>query len=727
MTPPKVTVLTATYNRPRYLPAAIRSVVAQDMPDWEMLVINDGGVDVAGVVEEFGDERIRYFDRPENRGKAACLNFGLERARGEYVAYLDDDDLWYPYHLHALAEVLDREPDTGVAYSDLYKVVVLVTADRRRVPLEKRVDVCRDYNRMFMFHFNHTLHVSLMHRKELLTRAGGYNENVRVLIDWDLTRRLSFYTDFRHVRAVTGEYYVPLKDSDRISDVEREDEKRYRLNLRRIRGGLPPEPWPRVEKVTVVFPVRQWDGRTPRILRYFADRLDYPCRIVLVDRTGSADGPRKCRRILGVPEGLESFRVIPGSRDVPLHEAYLAGARAAESDYCYLPSEQLCLAKDMRLLEAVSHILGESASAVRWSCDGEEGAPYDVFVRTDVLRELGGAPPKEWPEARTLPPDWIPEALEPDYLLRFARHCEEEGDFAAARDLLLRAARMEKGGTGSPYVVQHLARVCFRLGDFGPAESMCRDLIELGYGADNYVRLGQIRQNRGRHAEAAQAYREGLRMIGLGEDDLQSDVFPLAGPVEFQVFCAMAGLGECLTELGRGQEAAQVLRRAARLRADSARPYVAFARLFMSAGDLARAEEALTAAARQPGGDRSAGVAAALAEVHERQGNVELACRQWERALDCAPDNWRYLQRLIRTKEAAGEAQEVLERCRGFLSLRPGHAQALAEFGRLCLDQGLTEEAGEAARRATLLAPGDPAVGELKARLEAVRSPGADD
>ncbi|MHC4591189.1 MAG: glycosyltransferase family 2 protein, partial [Planctomycetota bacterium] len=161
---PTVTVLTPTYNRPACLAHAIRSVHMQRFTDWEMLVINDGGTDVRAVVESFQDPRIVYIQRPENKGKAACLNLGLERARGRYIAYLDDDDLWYPNHLSALTRALDDNPSAGVAYSDLYAVVFLRGENGRRIPIEKRVCVCRDYNRMLMFHFNHTLHVSLVHR-----------------------------------------------------------------------------------------------------------------------------------------------------------------------------------------------------------------------------------------------------------------------------------------------------------------------------------------------------------------------------------------------------------------------------------------------------------------------------------------------------------------------------------------------------------------------------------
>ncbi|KPK62685.1 MAG: hypothetical protein AMK73_05760, partial [Planctomycetes bacterium SM23_32] len=295
---PTVTVLMPTYNRPSCLPDAIRSVAGQQFADWELLVINDGGRDVGDVVASFRDARISYLSLPENRGKAACLNLGLERARGRYVAYLDDDDVWYPNHLATLVRALEENEEIGVAYSDLYAVVFLKGPDGRRYPLEKRVVICRDYNRLLMFHFNHTLHVSLMHRKELALRAGGYDEEVRVLIDWDLTRKLSFYTDFLHVQRTTGEYYQPVCDSDRISDVQRRDEEGYRQAARRVRADLPPEPWPKVRKVAALLPLTRWDEAELGAVRYLCDMLDYPCRLVLLNCAPRHD-EAACRQALG--------------------------------------------------------------------------------------------------------------------------------------------------------------------------------------------------------------------------------------------------------------------------------------------------------------------------------------------------------------------------------------------------------------------------------------------
>lgn len=101
---PTVSIITPTYNRPELLQEAIQSVLAQSLDDWEMLIVDDGSdPGVQPVIDAFADPRLRYV-RLEHVGRSAARNRGLELARGDYIGFLDDDDL---YHSDKLAHEID--------------------------------------------------------------------------------------------------------------------------------------------------------------------------------------------------------------------------------------------------------------------------------------------------------------------------------------------------------------------------------------------------------------------------------------------------------------------------------------------------------------------------------------------------------------------------------------------------------------------------------------------
>jgi hypothetical protein len=111
---PKVSVIIPTYDRPAFLRQAIASVLAQTYPDFEILVVDDGSIgDTRSVVEEMSDPRIRYTWQ-ENAGRSAARNRGLALARGEFIAFLDDDDLYLRDKLSHQAAYLEAHPEVDL-------------------------------------------------------------------------------------------------------------------------------------------------------------------------------------------------------------------------------------------------------------------------------------------------------------------------------------------------------------------------------------------------------------------------------------------------------------------------------------------------------------------------------------------------------------------------------------------------------------------------------------
>ena len=115
---PKVSVIIPTHNRAALLPRAVSSVLTQTYGDFELLIIDDASTDdTPQVIAGFSDRRIRSFRQDANQGQSAARNVGIANARGEYVAFLDDDDECVPRRLEEQVALLDAAlPDIAIVY-----------------------------------------------------------------------------------------------------------------------------------------------------------------------------------------------------------------------------------------------------------------------------------------------------------------------------------------------------------------------------------------------------------------------------------------------------------------------------------------------------------------------------------------------------------------------------------------------------------------------------------
>jgi glycosyltransferase involved in cell wall biosynthesis len=121
MSRPLVSVVIPTYNRSGYVVEAVDSVLRQTYPSYEVIVVDDGSTDDTHEALEPYMGRIRYV-RQENLGEGAARNLGVSRARGEYVAFLDSDDMWEPEFLAATMEAFKKFPEAEMVTTN-FKVI----------------------------------------------------------------------------------------------------------------------------------------------------------------------------------------------------------------------------------------------------------------------------------------------------------------------------------------------------------------------------------------------------------------------------------------------------------------------------------------------------------------------------------------------------------------------------------------------------------------------------
>ena len=115
---PKVSVIIPTYNRAGLLPRAVNSVLSQTYDDYEIIIVDDCSTDnTRDVIAAFTDPRVLSIRHQTNRRQSASINTGISNARGEYIAFLDDDDEWLPAKLEKQVAILDSSSsNVGLVY-----------------------------------------------------------------------------------------------------------------------------------------------------------------------------------------------------------------------------------------------------------------------------------------------------------------------------------------------------------------------------------------------------------------------------------------------------------------------------------------------------------------------------------------------------------------------------------------------------------------------------------
>jgi len=200
-----VSVVIPTYNRPQQTIAAVESVLAQTYPHIEVIVVDDGSTDGSGdVIDRFIDKKATYcrrlrFLRQPNQGPSVARNTGIAQAEGEYIAFLDSDDIWLPEKLEWQLEAIGRFKDRPSA----------CVTDAQVVDGSGREDSSfrshrRSYQQIIGIDRSATISLarsfcgfwtsSLLVRSDTIRQIGGFNPYISFAEDRDLHFRLSLVT-----------------------------------------------------------------------------------------------------------------------------------------------------------------------------------------------------------------------------------------------------------------------------------------------------------------------------------------------------------------------------------------------------------------------------------------------------------------------------------------------------------------------------------------------------
>jgi len=216
---PSLSLVIATFNHGRYLGAALDSVLAQTRPT-EIIVVDDGSTDDTPAVLARFAPRVRVH-RQDNRGLSAARNAGLELARGEYIGFLDADDVIAPTKLAKQAAVLDADPQVGWTYCDV-RIDDEVTGQSRLASERFRYEGRRLEGWIFpeLVRGNFMPVMAPLVRRQALAAAGEFDARLTPMEDWDLWLRLSLVAPVRYVAEPLATYLVRAggmsRDRDRM-------------------------------------------------------------------------------------------------------------------------------------------------------------------------------------------------------------------------------------------------------------------------------------------------------------------------------------------------------------------------------------------------------------------------------------------------------------------------------------------------------------------------------
>ena len=184
---PKVSVICIVYNSMVYLPRTVASVLAQTLNDFELLIIDDGSSDnVVAWVSTLNDPRVKLISQA-NRGIPGARNTGIEHARGEYLAFLDGDDLWEPTKLEKQVACLEARPEVGLVHT----AIRYVDANDQEVNQVLGVRGDGDVWREVVIQNPVRCGSSPLVRRECFETVGVFDPDLFFCDDWDMWIRIA--------------------------------------------------------------------------------------------------------------------------------------------------------------------------------------------------------------------------------------------------------------------------------------------------------------------------------------------------------------------------------------------------------------------------------------------------------------------------------------------------------------------------------------------------------
>lgn len=240
-----VSVVITTKNRCELLMKAVKSVQQQTLTDFECVIVDDGSTDETEerIAQEVkNDKRFSYIKiAPEDsRGGNYARNTGIKATSGEYVAFLDDDDVWLPEKLELQSRFLDRNGQVGLVYCQVIRDYVKENRQRKAVP---DMSYRGDCSKKVFTHIPCTTS-TMMVRRSILEQAGLFDEDMRFWQEYDLCIRICQITQIDFVKKYLVIWRCDTQDKNRMTNkltewgnAVKQQNRKYRKELAALPKG----------------------------------------------------------------------------------------------------------------------------------------------------------------------------------------------------------------------------------------------------------------------------------------------------------------------------------------------------------------------------------------------------------------------------------------------------------------------------------------------------------
>jgi glycosyltransferase involved in cell wall biosynthesis len=210
-----ISCIITTYNRPEKLKKAVDSVINQSYTDWELIIVNDGGE-----VPKVKHEKARVVNLEKNFGSdTRPKNVGILEAKGEYIAFLDDDNVWRPDHLQILFKEISRDPKLDLVYGDRWLIDDAKT-------FKPRLGISSDFDIAILLRRNFIDTSDVLVKRQAIIDVGGYDERYTKYVDWNLwVRMVKAGKKFLHTPMIVTDYHVHMTAKSQVGYKQTQNEK----------------------------------------------------------------------------------------------------------------------------------------------------------------------------------------------------------------------------------------------------------------------------------------------------------------------------------------------------------------------------------------------------------------------------------------------------------------------------------------------------------------------